>query len=135
MTAALKPDIDALIERLRKYRGPWLVPEEAAAALESLREERDRYKRLDAEAAEHVETFVVMRAPFTGEPPYVGWKGIGQAIREVYAERDAAREALRIYGRHGRNDTNVMCEHMKHSEYPCTCGFDAALAAKEPKHD
>ena len=41
------------------------------------------------------------------------------------------REALRIYGHHSRTDDTTMCEHMKDSDYPCTCGFEQALAETE----
>ena len=61
--------------------------------------EIDRLRREDARPAEHVETVIVMRSRrFTGEPPYVGWKGLGQALREDYAELERLRaevEALR----------------------------------------
>lgn len=56
--------------------------------------ERDRYRKLDAEAATYVETEICMRTHFTGEPPYVGWKGLGLALREVLDERDRLRAAL-----------------------------------------
>lgn len=51
------------------------------------------------EAAEHVESPIVMRTGFTGSPPYVGWKGIGLALTEALDERDKLRERLReIHG-------------------------------------
>ena len=40
-------------------------------------------------------------------------------------------EALRIYGHHCRTDDSTMCEHMKHNDYPCTCGFEQALKEAE----
>lgn len=55
---------------------------EAAAALASLADERDRLARLDREAATYVESVLCMRTHFTGEPPYVGWKGLGLALSE-----------------------------------------------------
>lgn len=61
--------------------------------------EKDRLRieeleRLDAEAAEYVESVIVLRTYFTGEDPYVGWKGIGLALTEALNERDALRAEL-----------------------------------------
>jgi len=47
-------------------------------------------QRLDYEAAKYVETPIIMRTGFTGDQPYVGWKGLGQAMEEAFDERDAA---------------------------------------------
>lgn len=46
------------------------------------------------EAQEYVELPIVMRTHFTGDEPYVGWKGLGRALEEVLDERDAAKKAL-----------------------------------------
>lgn len=48
-------------------------------------------ERMDREAATHVETEICMRTGFTGDPPYVGWKGLGLALTEALDERDALR--------------------------------------------
>ena len=48
-------------------------------------------------------------------------------VIELQAENKRLREALVIFGHHGRSDNTEMCEHMKHSDYPCTCGFQQAL--------
>lgn len=45
-------------------------------------------ERMDREAASHVESVICMRTHFTGEPPYVGWKGLGLALTEALDERD-----------------------------------------------
>jgi chromosome segregation ATPase len=43
-------------------------------------------------------------------------------------EIDRLRAALRKYGRHSPVDgITPMCERDKHSDYPCTCGFEDAL--------
>lgn len=55
------------------------------------------WRRLETEAAKYVETPICMRTHFTGEQPYVGWKGLGLALREALAERDAFEEALKTY--------------------------------------
>ena len=62
--------------------------------INKLRAERDRYKQLDSEAATYVESVICMRTHFTGDPPYVGWKGLGIALTETLDERDRLREAL-----------------------------------------
>ena len=59
--------------------------------LERMRAENERLRRLDAQAATYVETVICMRTHFTGEPPYVGWKGLGLALREALDERDRLR--------------------------------------------
>ena len=46
---------------------------------------------LDREAAEYVEFVICMRTHFTGDPPYVGWKGLGLALDEALDERDRLR--------------------------------------------
>ena len=52
-------------------------------------------ERLDREAATHVESLICLRSKrFTGEPPYVGWKGLGLALSQDYDELDRARAAL-----------------------------------------
>lgn len=51
----------------------------------------DRLKRRDAEASEHVEAVICGRTGFTGDPPYVGWEGLGLALREALDERDRLR--------------------------------------------
>lgn len=78
-------------ERLRQHvtarggpqieNGVWSMMLEAA-------DEIDRLRQRDTEAAEHVESVICMRTHFTGEEPYVGWKGLGIALREALDERD-----------------------------------------------
>lgn len=67
---------------------------QAASRIEALEKE-------GAAAATHVESVICMRTDFTGNPPYVGWKGLGLALTEALDERDrlsanldVAREAL-----------------------------------------
>lgn len=50
--------------------------------------ENERLRARDREAGEHVEAVIAMRTKFTGEPPYVGWKGLGLALSEALDERD-----------------------------------------------
>ena len=52
-----------------------------------------RYRRLDSEASEHIEGLIALRSKhFTGEPPYVGWRGLGKALGEDYDELEVLRE-------------------------------------------
>lgn len=73
----------------------------AETALSKATEERDaarsqgeRLAKLDQEAAAYVETVICLRTGFTGDPPYVGWKGLGLALTEALDKRDAAEAAL-----------------------------------------
>lgn len=81
--------------------------ERLRAENERLREKAERFQKLDAEAANHVETVICMRTHFTGEPPYVGWKGLGLALNEALDERDRLREEnermKRVIGRESIN--------------------------------
>lgn len=54
----------------------------------------ERLSKLDREAANYVESVIVMRTRFTGDPPYVGWKGLGLALTEALDERDALRDEV-----------------------------------------
>jgi len=51
---------------------------------------------------------------------------IGQVV-ELQAEIERLKDALVEYGTHGRSSNTIMCERDKHSDYPCTCGFEQAL--------
>lgn len=78
---------EPLVNRLRAYSGDRYVTE----LLEEAAKRIERLERLDREAANHVESTICMRTNFTGDPPYVGWKGLGIAINEALDERDALR--------------------------------------------
>jgi hypothetical protein len=58
------------------------------------RERVETLERMDREAATHVESVIAMRTAFTGDAPYVGWKGLGLALNEALDERDALRARL-----------------------------------------
>lgn len=49
-------------------------------------------EKMDSEAATYVESVICMRTGFTGEPPYVGWEGLGLALDEALDERDRLRD-------------------------------------------
>lgn len=55
------------------------------------------------------------------------YRNILKTDREVIEQLQVA---LQEYGRHGRNSDGIMCERSKHSDYPCTCGFEQALKGK-----
>jgi len=60
-----------------------------------LERERDKLRKLDEQAATHVESLICMRSGhFTAEPPYVGWKGIGLALTEDYDDLRAAQARI-----------------------------------------
>lgn len=68
----------------------------ARDAVPALIDEVRRLRKLDAEAATHVESVIALRsAHFTGDGEYVGWRGLGKALREDYDERDRLRALLR----------------------------------------
>lgn len=59
------------------------------------RQQAQQFKRLDSEAAQYVESVIVMRCHnFTGEPPYVGWKGLGLALTEYMNKADCNLKKL-----------------------------------------
>lgn len=71
-------------------------PEERRMAASELIHARSRIaelEKLDREAATCVESVICMRTGFTGEPPYVGWRGLGLALTEALDERDRLRAA------------------------------------------
>lgn len=74
--------------------------------LDDLREitaERDKWRRLETEAAKYVEVPIIMRTHFSGEPPYVGWEGLGLALNEALDERDALRARVaELEGTYGK---------------------------------
>lgn len=63
----------------------------AAADVARLLEIAKRYRRMDREAANYVESVICMRTRFTGEAPYVGWKGLGLALNEELDEQERLR--------------------------------------------
>jgi hypothetical protein len=78
-------------EILQQYAGANYDMGKMAIELIALRERVATLQRLDKEAAEYVEAVICMRTAFTGDEPYVGWKGLGLALNEALDERDALR--------------------------------------------
>lgn len=58
--------------------------------------ERDKLRRLDTEAATHVESVICMRTDFSGMGEEVGWKGLGIALKRALDERDRLRVMTRL---------------------------------------
>ncbi len=50
------------------------------------------FLKLDTEASNYVESVICMRTRFTGDPPYVGWKGLGLALSQELDERDRLKK-------------------------------------------
>lgn len=55
-------------------------------------------EKLDQEAATYVESVICLRTHFTGNRPYVGWKGLGLALRETLDILDRYEAALKEIG-------------------------------------
>jgi hypothetical protein len=71
-------------------------PQTVLALLDELAAAQARNRELEAldrEAATYVESVICLRTEFTGNPPYVGWKGLGLALSEALDERDNLRRA------------------------------------------
>lgn len=59
----------------------------------------ETYFRMDCEAAGYVESVIAMRTGFTGDPPYVGWKGLGLALNEALDGLTRERDEALLEGR------------------------------------
>jgi len=78
----------------------WWAPGRLAL-IDALEKAQDKWHRLDCDTGK-IDALVAMRSDiFTGEPPYVGWTGIHDALNAEFdeknkfrAERDAARAEL-----------------------------------------
>jgi hypothetical protein len=68
----------------------------ALELVEGLLKEAAFFFALENQASQHVEGAIAMRTGFTGEPPYVGWKGLGLALNEALDERDAMRSEMEV---------------------------------------
>jgi hypothetical protein len=58
----------------------------------------EQLEKMDTDAANYVECPIVMRTKFTGDAPYVGWKGLGLALSEALDELDALKSVLATKG-------------------------------------
>jgi hypothetical protein len=64
------------------------------AFLRGLAEQVKRLRREQGQVSQYVEGTIAMRTKFDGNPPYVGWKGLGLALEESLDERDDLRAQL-----------------------------------------
>ncbi len=64
--------------------------EKAESALEAAQARIAQLKQMDREAATYVESVICMRTHFTGDEPYVGWKGLGLALDETLDRHESA---------------------------------------------
>ena len=84
--ARQREEIAALKARIAELEGEISLRDRTAL------ERADRIaglEKLDREAATHVESLICLRTDFTGEPPHVGWKGLGLALKEHLDKQDA----------------------------------------------
>ena len=80
-----------LPDALRQLAGT----DHTSAIMRAAADRIEELERMDREAAEYVETQICTRTRFTGNHPYVGWKGLGLALTEALDERDQLRKQLR----------------------------------------
>lgn len=94
MTNQLFADIKKIQDLLEEARdrNEWLRLLAVGPEIDRVIESHEKFRKLDREAATFVETQICMRTDFTGDPPYVGWKGIGLALTETLDERDRLRK-------------------------------------------
>lgn len=57
--------------------------------------DRDKWRSLEREASHYCEIPIALRTNFTGDPPYVGWEGLGLAMTQAFDERDEFLERER----------------------------------------
>lgn len=82
-------DLIAFLEKSAASSGPSVAEKlrQAAAMVARVKHLEMR----DSEAATHVESVIAMRPGFTGDAPYIGWKGLGLALTEALDEHDKLR--------------------------------------------
>jgi len=56
----------------------------------------------------------------------VAFAALVDEYNSLYEQNAKLVEALQKYGRH-QNNPKHMCEKIKHSDHPCTCGWDDLL--------
>lgn len=72
----------------------WKAAAAAIVERDTLRSQLAEAKAKLAQARTYVEGPIAGRTKFDGEPPYVGWKGLGLAMEEAFDDRDSLREQL-----------------------------------------
>jgi len=51
------------------------------------------------------------------------WNNYEEEVTDLEKSIKKLKHALTVYGGH-RNDSELFCEALKHSENKCTCGWD-----------
>ena len=77
-----------LFEPLRR----WAVKQKQLADAKT--ERIEELEDLDRQAASYVESVIALRTHFTGDPPYVGWEGLGLALNETLDILDMFKKSL-----------------------------------------
>ena len=88
----------------------------------------------DRKAATHVESVICMRTDFTGEPPYVGWEGLGKAMSEAFDDRDALRAQVEELTRERASLSEQFRLLYLEADEKCTA-LSTALAKAERERD
>ncbi len=68
--------------------------EDPQVIIERLTQRVRELEALDRQAATFVESTIALRTHFTGDPPYVGWRGLGLALTETLDAADILQTAL-----------------------------------------
>lgn len=83
-------DLDYLSVRDGNISAAWArtLLESAVEMIHALAEKVADQETELREASSHVEGVIALRTKFDGDPPYVGWPGLGLALKEALDERD-----------------------------------------------
>ena len=82
-------------------RGLLKLMSRAISTIDAQAAELAALQKLDQEAGTYVEAEICLRTHFTGQPPYVGWKGLGLAMGEVFDECERLRAELAALNKAG----------------------------------
>lgn len=104
---------DYIIARLAHEGAVDRLEEKHKQEVGRLKEEVRKWRDLENEAARYVESVICMKAThFTGEEPYVGWKGLGLALSQDYEDARRMREALQKIADYEGGPTDLIWENM-----------------------
>lgn len=73
-------------------------------------------EQLDSEASTHVESQIAMFERFTGEPPYVGWRGLGLALKEELEAKDERVKELEAALNEAANDIETYLDSVGYNK-------------------
>lgn len=86
-----------IVDRLREgvydgdYEGLNTLLDDAIAEIAALRNEVERLRKLDTEAAQVEKVICMHSRHFTGEAPYIGWPGLALALSQDYIDLENFR--------------------------------------------